>query len=104
MVPNATDAEDDLSRRLALIKQVDTGLFERLDCPSCQQPAVSAWFTHRAESEYRTWFRCANCAFEMRAHNAGRPVFYREDRIDKQLEQRDRLVLEKSFFKRPADT
>jgi len=67
-------------------------------------PTVSAWFTHPAESEYRTWFVCANCAFEMRAHNTGPPVAYRDDRVRKQLEQRDRLVLEKSIFKRPADT
>ena len=104
MVPKATDAEDDLSRRLALIKQVDTGLFECMECPSCEQPTVSAWFTHPAESEYRTWFRCDNCTFEMRGHNTGRPVAYREDRVDKQLELRDRLVLEKSIFKRPADS
>jgi hypothetical protein len=74
MIANATGA-DDLSRRLALLlKQADTGLFERMDCPSCKQPTVSAWFTHPAESEYQTWYRCANCAFEMRAHNTGQSV------------------------------
>jgi len=103
MITNATDAEDDLSRRLTLIKQVNAGLFEGLECPSCKHLTVSAWFTHPAESEYRTWFRCDNCAFEMRAHNTCRPVAYREDRVDRQLDQRDRLVLEKSIFKRPAE-
>ncbi len=99
----ATDSEDGIIRRLNLIKQADAGLFERIECPCCNQPAISAWFTHPSELEYRTWFRCSNCTFEMRAHNTGRPISYREDRIDKELEQRDRLVLEKLVFKRPAD-
>jgi len=80
MVTDTPDAEGNVSRRLALIKQVDAGLFECMDCPSCKQPTVSAWFTHPAESEYRTWFRCANCPFEMRAHNTGQPAAYRVSR------------------------
>jgi hypothetical protein len=30
MLTNATDADDGLSRRLSLVKQVDAGLFERV--------------------------------------------------------------------------
>jgi hypothetical protein len=56
------------------------GRLDGLPCPRCRQEAVSVWFTHPAPAEFRTWFQCGNCDFEMRAQNSGRPPFYSLER------------------------
>ena len=85
--------------RLAVAAEL--GQFEDLECPNCNLPKVSVWFTHPARDEYRTWFFCAHCEFHSRAHNAERPAFFAEDRLRADLEERDRSILERAIFKRP---
>src|SRR5260370_41590087 len=66
--------------RLALLQAANEGKLDGLPCPRCKAPKVSVWFTRPAENEYRTWFICDRCGFEMRAQNTGRPIHYSEDR------------------------
>jgi hypothetical protein len=70
----------EMQGRLALLRAASAGDLEGLPCPQCQRPSITVWFTHPAETLYRTWFVCAACGFEMRAQNAGRPPYYSEDR------------------------
>src|SRR5258708_6354723 len=69
-----------LPARLALLQAANEGKLDGLRCPDCEADTVSVWFTHPAPDEYRTWFLCANCAFEMRAQNSGRPQHYCQER------------------------
>jgi hypothetical protein len=69
-----------LQERLGLLQAANEGKLDGLPCPSCKAPAVSVWFTGPAENEYRTWFICDRCGFEMRAQNTERPAHYSEDR------------------------
>ena len=85
----------DLSR---LAFAAERGQLEGLECPSCNQPEVSVWFTHTAPDEYRTWFFCSHCEFHSRAQNAGKPASFTEDRRRADLEERDRSILEKAIF------
>ena len=66
--------------RLALLEEANAGNLENLPCPRCKELRVSVWFTHPAKDEYRTWFTCSKCGFEMRAQNAGRPPHYSMER------------------------
>jgi len=79
----------------------ERGQLEGLECPSCNQPVISVWFTHPAPDEYRTWFFCAQCDFHTRAHNGKRPAFFTEDRRRDDLEDRDKAILEQAVLKRP---
>ncbi len=73
-------AQTDLTDRLALLRATDEGRLDGLKCPHCQSATVSVSFTHPGEQEYRTWFSCSVCAFEMRAQNTERPVHYSLER------------------------
>jgi len=68
--------ETELPARLVLLQAAVEGKLDGLPCPRCQHSCVSVWFTHPAQDLYRTWFVCAQCGFEMRAQNAGRPAHY----------------------------
>jgi hypothetical protein len=92
----------DISGYLKLLKEAAVGHFDGLQCPTCAESSVSAWFTNPAEDTYRTWFLCSSCNFHSRAQNAEKPPFYSEDRVRKDLEQLDRENFEKALFKRPA--
>ncbi|SRR5229473_3631632 len=70
----------ELQDRLALLQAANQGKLDGLPCPRCKAAAVSVWFAHPAENEYRTWFICEQCGFEMRAQNSGRPTQYSEVR------------------------
>jgi hypothetical protein len=70
----------DVAERVALLREANDGKLDGLTCPRCVKPCVSAWFTHPQEREYRTWFICNNCDFEMRAQNTGRPLHYSKQR------------------------
>jgi hypothetical protein len=87
--------------RLALIHAADKGKLDCLECPDCLRRAVSVWFTHPKEDEYRTWFLCSTCTFKMRAHDLSRPEFYCEERVNEELEQYDAQILREAFFRRP---
>jgi hypothetical protein len=83
---NARDAR----RRLALVQGVAAGTLSDLACPLCGHSSVNVRFTHPADTEWRTWFMCSLCKFEMRTQNSGRPPHFSEDLIDPALEARDR--------------
>jgi ribosomal protein S27E len=85
--------ERKVEQRVALLRAVEAGTFVELPCPDCGHHTVSAWFTHPAADEYRTWFVCADCPFEMRAHDTGRPSRFCEERVHDQFQERDRAVL-----------
>ena len=81
---------DDLARRLGLLQSASSGKLTDLSCPSCARSTVSVRFTHPAPTEWRTWFVCSSCDFEMRAQNSGRPAFFSKVLIDRVREVRDR--------------
>src|SRR5438067_572634 len=77
---NSLSQTHEVAERLRLLRVVNEGPLDGLTCPKCTEPCVSVWFTHPAEREYRTWFLCSNCGFEMRAQNTGRPPHYSKER------------------------
>src|SRR5207249_4907350 len=70
----------DVAERLELLRAANEGQMGGLTCPKCGRPCVSVWFTHSTDREYRTWFICSNCDFEMRAQNSERPPRYSQER------------------------
>lgn len=90
---NSRDQSNELEMRLALLRRANAGELDKLECPQCHDWTVDVYFTHPAASEYRTWFVCTNCTFEMRAQNSSRPEFFNEGRVSKELEARDIEVL-----------
>jgi predicted RNA-binding Zn-ribbon protein involved in translation (DUF1610 family) len=69
-----------LQGRLDLLRLEEAGQVTELPCPDCGRTCVSVWYTQRAPREYRTWFVCENCGFELRAQNAERPRHYSVER------------------------
>jgi len=69
-----------LDFRLSLLRAAAAGQLDGLPCPRCGERAVSVWFTRPTAVDYRTWFGCAKCGFEMSAQNSGRPPHYSEAR------------------------
>jgi hypothetical protein len=65
-----------VQERLALLNAEDGGQLDKLPCPQCGHACVSVWFTHPTACDYRTWFICEHCGFELRAQNAGQPKHY----------------------------
>jgi hypothetical protein len=98
--PNLNNDER-LSLQLRLLNEAATGHLDELECPKCRQAAVSVWFTHPAADVYRTWFICVNCDFHSRAQNTEKPLFFSEDRVSTELEEKDLAILKQSLFKRP---
>jgi RNase P subunit RPR2 len=70
----------DVQARITLLEAANAGKMENLPCPQCNELCVSVWFTHPTKDEYRTWFTCLKCGFEMRAQNSGRPPYYSAER------------------------
>ncbi len=77
---NSLSQAHNVAERLELLRAANDGKLDGLICPRCARPCVSVWFTHPTEKEYRTWFICSNCGFEMRAQNSGRPPHYSKER------------------------
>ena len=75
--------------RTKLLIAAEQGRLDRLPCPVCGRDTVQVWFTQPAADQYRTWFVCGGCEFEMRAQNVGRPPCFSESRIDAELQRRD---------------
>jgi hypothetical protein len=88
----------DLSARVALLHSLESGVLDAIECPRCHQNGISVWFTHPAENVYRTWFRCEECSFIMRAQNRGRPRLYSPARIDPELHAYDLELFAKSHL------
>jgi len=86
---------------LRLLHEADAGYLDDLECPQCQQTAVSVRFTHPAADTYRTWFICSGCNFHTRVQNGERPRFYSEDRVSTDLQERDLLIEKQARFKKP---
>ena len=78
-------SSDDVTCRLRLLRDLESGRLDRLDCPDCNKQAVSVWFSHPREAVFRTWFVCSNCSFRMRAQNTTRPKFYSDERLSHEL-------------------
>ena len=55
-----------LLARLGLLRALESGLVNSIECPDCHEHSITVWFTHPSENEYRTWFVC--CA---RVQDAG---------------------------------
>ena len=96
-----SDGDERLTQYLSLLKDASAGRLDGLDCPQCNHSTVSVWFTHPERGTYRTWFTCSNCTFHSRAQNVGRPAFFSETRVRRELEERDRSVLSSSIFRKP---
>ncbi len=86
----SSGSEHDSSARLGLIWAAEGGLLDELPCPSCGSLTVSVWFTEPAKGEYRTWFTCTECDFEMRVQNTCRPKQFCCSRMDPELQKRDK--------------
>ena len=86
-------SSDDVSRRMKLLHELESGVLDSLECPDCHKRTVSVWFSHPGETEYRTWFVCSNCSFRMRAQNTDRPRFYSEERLSHELDVYDNRLL-----------
>jgi len=81
----------------------ETGKLDGLPCPKCGVESVSVWFTQPTEDEYRTWFICEKCDFRTRAQNSERPLYFRPDRIDKELQIYDEGIVRERKFPPPSD-
>jgi len=92
---NSRDPNSDVSARLALLRSVESGVLDSIPCPQCHSNSVSVWFTHPSLNEYRTWFVCSRCAFQMRVQNSERPAYFSADRVDARLEEYDSEILRK---------
>jgi hypothetical protein len=90
-----------IEARLALARAADSGVLDSLECPDCGCHTVSIWFSHPREDEYRTWFICSECAFNMRGQNLDRPRHYSEERVDPEFEMYDDRILGQAIFKKP---
>jgi hypothetical protein len=88
----------DLSARVALLHSLESGVLDATECPRCHKNGISVWFTQPAENVYRTWFRCEECSFRMRAQNRGRPRLYSPARIDPELHAYDLELFAKSHL------
>src|SRR6266567_2246105 len=84
---------DEVSRRLKLLHELESGMLDSLECPDCHKQTVSVWFSHPEETDYRTWFVCSDCSFRMRAQNTGCPRFYSEKRLSHELDVYDSRLL-----------
>jgi hypothetical protein len=89
------------SSLLLLVKESASGHLDNLDCPSCRRASVSVSFSCPAPEIYRTWFVCADCDFRTRVQNTTKPIFFSEDRVSEELEEKDKSILRRAIFKRP---
>jgi hypothetical protein len=85
-----------------LAAEANAGSLSGLRCPVCRRPSVGVWFSHPALEIYRIWFLCANCRFQTRAQNAGKPAYFSEERRRPDLEARDLERLRRAVVKKMA--
>lgn len=84
---------DEIELRSALVRALESGRLDHMECPNCREYAITVWFSNPIEGEYRTWFICSSCSFEMRVQNSMKPRFYSDERVSHELDQYDRRVL-----------
>lgn len=93
------NSSNEVALKLRLLRAAESGALEAIECPNCHQHTVYVCFTNPTENEYRTWFICQECTFEMRVQNTGRPRFYAMERVNYRLEEYDREVLGREHFR-----
>ena len=82
-----------LSLQIQLLKEVDSGKLDNLECPKCLHRTVSAWFTNPDADAYRTWLICADCDFWTHAIDKARPPSFSESRVRADLQKKDATIL-----------
>lgn len=92
------NSDTQLQARLNLLSAYEAGALDSIQCPQCHKHSVSVRFTHPSPKEYRTWFVCSNCSFQLRTQTVGVPLFFTENRIDEYLEAYDVDLLKKRKF------
>ena len=90
---NSPFPNNELTVRIGLLRTLESGVLDLIECPQCHKHTVSVWFTRPQEDQYRTWFLCAECSFEMRVQNSERPEYFSADRVDERLEAYDADIL-----------
>lgn len=80
----------DHSPLTVLLRAAEDGRLTDLPCPDCGHAAVDVRFTHPFPDEWRTWFLCRACRFEMRSQPSGKPTYFSAGLVDRMLEGRDR--------------
>jgi hypothetical protein len=93
----------DVSARLVLLHELESGRLDSIECPICHAHSISVWFTHPAENEYRTWFVCHGCSFKLRAQNTERSQFYSSARINDELQAYDVELFAQGVFPKLLD-
>jgi len=86
-------AQSEVEKIVALLKALESGSIDEIECPGCHKNRMRVWFTNPAQGEYRTWFVCSYCGIRKRVQASCRPAFYREDLVNKELEAYDRELL-----------
>lgn len=82
-----------LQLHIKLLKEVDSGKLDYLECPKCQHRAVSAWFTNPEPEVYRTWLICAECDSWSHVINSSKPSSFSESRVRSDLQEKDVAIL-----------
>lgn len=81
--------DDRIEIHLQLVKAAEQGRLNSLQCPLCNRPEVSVWFTLPAPDQYRTWFVCENCDFHTRAQSSNKPKYFTQTRVKPKLDELD---------------
>ena len=93
---------NDVQVRLSLLHEAEAGHLDELTCPQCGSSAVGVRFTQPTTDEYRTWFVCSNCDFEMRVQNSDKPKYFGEGHFDPELQARDEQIVSQRKFPPPG--
>jgi hypothetical protein len=82
-----------LASQIELLKQIDSGNLDDLECPKCRHCTVSAWFTNPEPEAYRTWLICTDCDFWSHVINMVKPPSFSESRVRSDLQEKDAAIL-----------
>jgi len=82
-----------LAVQIDLLKEVDSGNLDNLQCPQCRHRALSTWFTNPGPEAYRTWLVCAECDFWCHSINSAKPSSFSESRVRSDLQEKDTAIL-----------
>ena len=81
-----------MRKEVALLREVNAGKLDSLECPNCQHQTVSAWFTRPEPETFRTWLICADCDFWSHVIDSAMPPFFSEDRVRVDLQEEDAAI------------
>jgi predicted RNA-binding Zn-ribbon protein involved in translation (DUF1610 family) len=87
--------------QLRLLESLDDGQLDKLPCPKCAGATVTTCFTQPTSTEFKTWFVCRSCGFELRVQNVSRPRHFDATRIDPTLQRRDEELVRRRRFPPP---